>query len=152
MLRSQQRNLRAGTLSGETPRMLTEELKNYSARALDECWSEATYGSGIRIHRLERLHDQSALPGVGVDLVVLQGNAHIAEHVHENAQVLMHILDGSGVVDLNGVPHELSTGTVVTMDRNVRHAIRANAGGLRFISVQTPPIYDVSNNKDTCFV
>jgi quercetin dioxygenase-like cupin family protein len=124
----------------------------YSARQIGECWSEFAYGSNVRVYRLEAFHEVSALPGVGVDLVEMQAHARIPAHVHKDAQVLMYVIGGSGTAELDGKPHALSEGSVVTLDQDVNHAIIANGDGLRFVSVQTPPIYDLSNIKNTHFV
>jgi mannose-6-phosphate isomerase-like protein (cupin superfamily) len=99
--------------------------------------------------------DASAVPGV-VDLLGRSGigplwgmastdlNAtllvwppghELAEHVNAQLDVLVVVLDGQGVVVIDGEAHDLSAGSAILVPRGTRRRIEAGAGGLRYLSV-----------------
>jgi len=59
----------------------------------------------------------------------------IAEHVNAELDVLVVVLDGQGVVAIDGEPHELAAGSAILVARGTRRRIAAGAGGLRYLSV-----------------
>jgi mannose-6-phosphate isomerase-like protein (cupin superfamily) len=75
---------------------------------------------------------------------------HYAEvHVHEVAENLYYVLQGKGIVELDGVRHVVAPHTVVHIPAGVRHGI-FNTGieDLIFIVVASPP-YDMPEVKQT---
>lgn len=58
-----------------------------------------------------------------------------AEHVNAELDVLVVVLAGSATVTIDGAPHELAAPAALLVPRGTRRAIRAGAGGVRYLSV-----------------
>ena len=60
-----------------------------------------------------------------------------AEHVNEERDVLYVVLDGSATLTVDGEPRELAAGEATIVDRGARRALRAGAGGVRYLTAHT---------------
>ncbi len=58
-----------------------------------------------------------------------------AEHVNDERDVVIVVAAGTGLVVLDGVPHEVRPGHVVVVARGVSRALRAGPDGIRYLSV-----------------
>ena len=56
---------------------------------------------------------------------------HFASHRHAPPEFYF-CLSGSGVVTMDGQPHQIAPGAAVFIPANVEHAVRAGADGLKF--------------------
>lgn len=59
-------------------------------------------------------------------------------HTHPAADETFYLLDGSILLHIDGVEHELRTGGVAVIPRGVPHAFLAQANGARMLCLQTP--------------
>jgi mannose-6-phosphate isomerase-like protein (cupin superfamily) len=59
----------------------------------------------------------------------------VAEHVNAELDVLVVVLAGDGVVTIDARPHELRAAQAILIERGCSRAIRAGAGGLRYLSI-----------------
>jgi mannose-6-phosphate isomerase-like protein (cupin superfamily) len=59
----------------------------------------------------------------------------VAEHVNEDLDVLVVVLDGHGAAVIDGETHELAAGTAILIPRGTRRRIVAAEAGLRYLSV-----------------
>ena len=62
-----------------------------------------------------------------------------AMHEHESAgPVTIHVLDGSLDLDAEGETHAHQAGSIVALDRRVRHAVRSSYGALFLLTLAAP--------------
>jgi quercetin dioxygenase-like cupin family protein len=59
-------------------------------------------------------------------------------HTHPGADETFYLLDGSIVLHVDGTEHELRTGGVAVVPRDVPHAFMAQADGARMLCLHTP--------------
>jgi len=59
----------------------------------------------------------------------------VAEHVNAALDVLIVVIDGSGVVTVDGRRHAVSGGQALLVEKGASRLIEAGAGGLRYLSV-----------------
>jgi quercetin dioxygenase-like cupin family protein len=59
----------------------------------------------------------------------------IAEHTNAEVDVLIVVLEGDGSVQVDGTVHELAAGQALLVAMGSSRAIRAGAGGIRYLSV-----------------
>ena len=59
----------------------------------------------------------------------------VAEHVNDELDVLLVVLDGHGRAIVDGEFHELAAGNALLVPRGARRRIEAREGGLRYLSV-----------------
>jgi mannose-6-phosphate isomerase-like protein (cupin superfamily) len=59
----------------------------------------------------------------------------VAEHVNAELDVLVVVLEGSATVTIDGVAQALAGPAALLVPRGARRAIRAGAGGVRYLSV-----------------
>jgi quercetin dioxygenase-like cupin family protein len=75
-------------------------------------------------------------PGRQLDanLVRLNPEHHIGEHVEPDLDVLLVAVEGDGVVHLDSGDQRLVPGAVVWLPRGSRRSVRAGAGGLAYLT------------------
>lgn len=63
------------------------------------------------------------------------------DHVNAERDVLLAVLDGEGVLDVDGREHVLAAGTVVVIPKGCRRRVSAGAAGLRYVTahLRRPP-------------
>jgi mannose-6-phosphate isomerase-like protein (cupin superfamily) len=59
----------------------------------------------------------------------------VAEHVNEELDVLVIVLDGHGSATIDGELHDLAAGSALLVPRGTRRRIKADDAGLRYLSV-----------------
>jgi uncharacterized cupin superfamily protein len=59
----------------------------------------------------------------------------VAEHVNDDLDVLVIVLDGQGSAIVDGVSHHLAAGSAILIPCRTRRAIAAGDAGLRYVSV-----------------
>lgn len=59
----------------------------------------------------------------------------IAEHVNDELDVLLVVLEGDGTVRVDGEDHALAGGHAVLVPKGAARSIRAGAAGIRYLSV-----------------
>lgn len=80
--------------------------------------------------------------GHNLQLVVmtLQPGDEIGEEVHEDRDQFFRIEEGSGVVDIDGVPNEVTDDFAVIVPAGARHNVRNTSGApLRLYTIYGPP-------------
>ena len=68
-------------------------------------------------------------------LLAWEPGHELAEHVNDELDVLVVVLDGSGGVTVDGTRHELETGTALLVPKGARRAIVAGDEGMRYLTV-----------------
>ena len=61
-------------------------------------------------------------------------------HRHNEAETILYILEGMGVVLVGDTPVPVAAGDRVLIHKGVFHGVRTEGSRLRFLSVQSPPI------------
>lgn len=59
-------------------------------------------------------------------------------HTHPDADETFYLLEGSMLLHVDGVEHEVRAGGVAVVPRGVPHAFMAQAGGARLLCLHTP--------------
>jgi quercetin dioxygenase-like cupin family protein len=59
----------------------------------------------------------------------------VAEHVNEELDVLVVVLDGHGSVTIDGELHDLAALSAILIPRGTRRRIKAGDAGVRYLSV-----------------
>ena len=59
----------------------------------------------------------------------------VAEHVNADLDVLVVVLEGSGVVRVDGREHVVGADQVLLIEKGAARSFAAGAGGLRYLSV-----------------
>lgn len=76
-------------------------------------------------------------------LTSLKPNEDIGEETHADVDQFFRIDDGSGVVLINGVSHEISNGSAFIIPQGAKHNVIAGKDGIKLYSLYSPP-----NHKD----
>ena len=79
---------------------------------------------------------------VAADVVRVEPGSASQVHRHNQAETVLYILDGSGIVQVGERKHHVSAGERVLVGKGVYHGVRTLQEPLRFLSVQSPPILD----------
>ena len=98
------------------------------------------------IHVMQLTRDTELSAVVAADLVEVESNRESQMHRHNNAETVLYFLDGRGEVLLTDTYEAIaiSAGDRLRIGKGVFHAVRTGDASLRFLSVQSPPILDVS--------
>ena len=97
----------------------------------------STIGNIQEVSRVE-LHDQLALTGAEVSINALPAGASVPfVHAHKRNEEVYVILDGKGMLYIDGEELEINAGDVLRIDPAGERCIKADAGSaIRFICVQ----------------
>ena len=57
-------------------------------------------------------------------------------HSHERRNEVWTVVSGSGSVDIDGIPREVSAGDVIDLPVGCKHTVSASSTGLQIIEVQ----------------
>jgi oxalate decarboxylase/phosphoglucose isomerase-like protein (cupin superfamily) len=84
---------------------------------------------------------------VAADLVGVEPHQQSSMHRHNNAETVLYFLSGSGQVLLTAehTVVEVTAGDRLGIPRGMFHAVRTFDETLRFLSVQSPPILDITS-------
>ncbi len=77
---------------------------------------------------------------VGADVVTVNPGSTSQVHRHNEAETILYILEGMGVVLVGDTPVPVAEGDRVLIHKGVFHGVRTEGSRLRFLSVQSPPI------------
>lgn len=72
---------------------------------------------------------------LNANLVHLDPGHEIGEHVNDAVDVLVVVLVGRGVVDVDGAGHDVAAGAVAHVPRGARRTIRAADEGMTYLTV-----------------
>lgn len=73
-------------------------------------------------------------------LMTLQPGDEIGEEVHDDRDQFFRIEEGSGIVDIDGVPNAVEGDFAVIVPAGARHNVRNTSGGpLRLYTIYAPP-------------
>ena len=122
---------------------------NSKVRRYEKFWNETTYEGSSRIYQLAK---DSGLRGVGVDYVVVKKEKVLKSHYHNIPNVLILVLEGHGILKLDGKNFRIKKGDVITIPPKTSHGFKTSKDRLVFLSIQSPPIYGKAAEKDTYFV
>ncbi|MEO6810144.1 MAG: cupin domain-containing protein [Isosphaeraceae bacterium] len=84
---------------------------------------------------------------VAADLVTIDPGKTSEVHRHNQAETVLLILDGSGSVRVGDEIVPVSKGSRVRIGKGVFHGVQTEGEGLRFLSVQSPPILDKEQGR-----
>jgi quercetin dioxygenase-like cupin family protein len=79
---------------------------------------------------------------VAADLVSIAPGRASEVHRHNEAETVLLILDGAGIVLVGESSLRVSKGARVLIGKGVFHGVRTEEESLTFLSVQSPPILD----------
>jgi quercetin dioxygenase-like cupin family protein len=79
---------------------------------------------------------------VAADLVSVAPGQASEIHRHNEAETVLLILDGSGIILVGESSLRVSKGARVLIGRGVFHGVRTEGESLTFLSIQSPPILD----------
>ncbi|MFJ9770510.1 cupin domain-containing protein [Kitasatospora sp. NPDC101157] len=104
-------------------------------------------GPGVLAHLESLLHQAPADSGgalwrlqeegrqLDANIVRLPANAEVAAHVEPDLDVLVQVLDGSGLLETDGGRQELSAGCTAWLPHGARRAVSAAGDGLVYLTV-----------------
>lgn len=69
-----------------------------------------------------------------VNVVAFPAGRGVGAHVNDEVDVLLMVVAGSGVVEIEGRPHHLSPGVMVLIPRGTRRALRSSAERLVYVT------------------
>ena len=81
---------------------------------------------------------------VAADVVEVEPGSTSQTHRHNQAETVLYILSGSGVIQVGEREHHVGAGERVLVGKGVYHGVRTLQEPLRFLSVQSPPILNKS--------
>jgi quercetin dioxygenase-like cupin family protein len=79
---------------------------------------------------------------VAADLVRIPAGSTSQVHRHNEAETVLYILEGSGVVRIGEADHPARRGDRLCIGKGVFHGVRTAGEAMTFLSVQSPPILD----------
>lgn len=79
---------------------------------------------------------------VAADMVSVAPGQESQVHRHNEAETVLWILDGSGIVLVGESSLRVSKGARVLIGKGIFHGVRTEGESLTFLSVQSPPILD----------
>ena len=79
---------------------------------------------------------------VAADLVSIAPGRASEVHRHNEAETVLLILDGSGIVLVGESSLRVSKGARILIGKGVFHGVRTERESLIFLSIQSPPILD----------
>ena len=77
---------------------------------------------------------------VAADWVTIGPEKTSEIHRHNHSETVLWIVEGSGIVVVNGTDHEVAKGSRIAIGKGVLHGVRTREQALTFLSVQSPPI------------
>ncbi len=118
--------------------------------SLENVPSEIPYAGKISI---QRLLQQQEIPGIGISMVEIPAGETLQEHFHTKTKAFTFVLEGAGIVKLNGKEHVIKKNDIVIYPEKTTHSFRAIKGILKLLSVESPPVYSPeTKERDTIFV
>lgn len=93
------------------------------------------------VFQVKQLTRGTALESVvAADWVTISPGKTSEIHRHNHAETVLWIVDGSGIVLVDGVEYPISAGSRIAIGKGVYHGVRTGDRPLIFLSVQAPPI------------
>ncbi len=77
----------------------------------------------------------TATDDLNATLLAWPSDHAVAEHVNDERDVLLVVLDGAAVVTVDGKRHSVEAGQALLVEKGASRAIRAGADGVRYLSV-----------------
>lgn len=77
---------------------------------------------------------------VGADLVAVDPHQTSSIHRHNEAETVLYIIEGEGVVSVGNEQTAVRAGQRLLVPRGEFHGVTTGDSPLRFLSVQSPPI------------
>lgn len=99
-------------------------------------WTPHPKLPGVKLCQLVASADSNG--ALATLLVSLDGGAALTPHRHDNETEQHIVLEGEGVLTLDGEPHDYQTGQVAIIPRGHEHAVVAGSGGMVMLAVFSP--------------
>ena len=91
----------------------------------------------------------TGLPGLGFAWVEVDAGATSPAHLHKATSELYHVVEGSGVMIIDGREHAVAPGDCISIAPGVVHSIKnTGTGPLRFFCA-TNPAYNPDDDYET---
>ena len=139
--RTQSYNVIQSLLFNNPDRVITYQVQDSEGRWQDRAQQPAPVR---RLYETEASEERTCLQTIQFvhHMLIPPGGRHVAElHIHPDAEELVVITAGQGVMDLGGNPQAVSTGDVIYIPPAVEHELRntdeAELLGALFINVPT---------------
>ena len=79
----------------------------------------------------------------------MDGGAGPPEHVNDERDVLVYVVDGSAKLDVDGEDRQLVSGEAVIIPKGTRRRITAGRGGVRYLSVHVKrPLLQIHSARE----
>lgn len=121
--------------------MTNEKKQGAVIREIAEAmWEEPPAHHGGAFSKMLVRPETAGSRRIDYRISVYQPRAYVAPHKHRIQEQIYHLLDGEGVMEIDGARKVVRKDTVIFIPPGVEHAIY-NTGlvDLRFIVVTTPP-------------
>ena len=125
--------------------MITQANRS-ERKHLTQFKSETLFGATIT-----RLLSAEKLSAIGFDHVKIARGSSLKPHVHETSESFIYVLEGSGVVTLNGENYPVGAGDTLYIPPRISHGFSTPNEDIVLLSVQSPPIYPENNVPDIKF-
>jgi quercetin dioxygenase-like cupin family protein len=81
---------------------------------------------------------------VGADLVTLDPSQASQTHRHNFSETVLFFTEGEATVFVNDQPHQVTKGDRILIRKGEFHSVSTGNKSCSFLSVQTPPILNIS--------
>lgn len=83
---------------------------------------------------------------IAADYVTLEPHKNSEIHRHNKAETVIYILEGTGTIRVGENDVDVKPGDRIYIPKGTFHGVSTNENGLKFISIQMPPILDKSRD------
>ncbi len=115
-------------------------------RNIDECPRETMEGI-----EMIRVLEGTRFDRVGCEYVILKAGQSLDEHVHKQASSFILVIDGTGIVTLDGKKITIGRRDTVFVPAGVFHGFYALEEDLTLYGFQSPPIIRDADDVDIFF-
>ena len=100
------------------------------------------------VFRVTQITRNTALEhAVAVDRVWVDPNSASETHRHNEAETVLYILQGSGIITVGQIGNPVQKGDRIVIPKGAWHHVLTFRSHLEFISIQCPPIHDDATGR-----
>jgi len=101
--------------------------------------------------KVTRVLEGTAFHNIGCEYVVLDKGQVLDSHIHEEASSFILVLEGTGIVEMDGEEVSIRPGHTIYVPAGVSHGFRTIDEVLVLYGFQSPPIIRDAKNVDILF-